>query len=233
MTSPLIIALDTDSTDAALRLVADWQPEWCALKVGKELFTAAGPCAVEALAGRGFRVFLDLKFHDIPETVARACRAARDLGVWMLNVHALGGRTMLAAARTALPADAGPLLVAVTLLTSLDEKDLSDLGIGESPDTLVRRLARLAHASDLDGVVCSAREAASLRAELGAGFRLVTPGIRPEEATADDQARVMTPLAALRAGADYLVVGRPVTRSADPTRALEALYQQICTKGPA
>lgn len=234
MASPLIIALDTDSADAALRLVADWQPEWCALKVGKELFTAAGPRAVEALAGRGFRVFLDLKFHDIPETVARACRAARDLGVWMLNVHALGGRAMLAAARTALPANAaGPLLVAVTLLTSLDEKDLSDLGIGESPDTLVRRLARLAHASGLDGVVCSAREAASLRAELGAGFRLVTPGIRPEGATADDQARVMTPRAALRAGADYLVVGRPVTRSADPTRALEALYQQICTKGQA
>ncbi|MHB0983078.1 MAG: orotidine-5'-phosphate decarboxylase [Thiobacillus sp.] len=228
MTHKIIVALDFSDADSARALVARLDPALCRLKVGKELFTAAGPDLVRALVARGFEVFLDLKFHDIPNTVAAACRAAAGLGVWMLNVHASGGRRMMAAAQAAL-ADLPkpPLLIAVTVLTSMRAEDLGEVGISAAPADQVLRLARLAHACKLDGVVCSAQEAAMLRAELGAGFRLVTPGIRPAGAEAGDQRRVMTPAEALRAGATDLVIGRPVTAAADPLAALERIQSDI------
>ena len=228
MTHKIIVALDFADADSALALVARLDPALCRLKVGKELFTAAGPDLVRTLVARGFEVFLDLKFHDIPNTVAAACRAAAGLGVWMLNVHASGGRRMMAAAQAAL-ADLPkpPLLIAVTVLTSMSAEDLGEVGISAAPADQVLRLARLAHACKLDGVVCSAQEATMLRAELGAGFRLVTPGIRPAGAEAGDQRRVMTPAEALRAGATDLVIGRPVTAAADPLAALERIQSDI------
>ncbi|HEX7971270.1 MAG TPA: orotidine-5'-phosphate decarboxylase, partial [Thiobacillus sp.] len=190
----IIVALDYADAASALALVARLDPALCRLKVGKELFTAAGPDLVRALVARGFEVFLDLKFHDIPNTVAAACRAAAGLGVWMLNVHASGGRRMMTAAQEAL-ADLPrrPLLVAVTVLTSMSAEDLGEVGISVAPADQVLRLARLAHACKLDGVVCSAQEAATLRTDLGANFRLVTPGIRPAGSDTGDQRRVMTP----------------------------------------
>jgi orotidine-5'-phosphate decarboxylase len=198
------------------------------VKVGKELFTAAGPALVEQLATRGFGVFLDLKFHDIPNTVAAACRAAARLGVWMLNVHASGGRAMLAAARDAIPVGLdAPRLIAVTLLTSMEQSDLNELGISGTPDQVVLRLAALTNACGLDGVVCSAREAAAVRAQCGDGFALVTPGIRPADAASDDQQRIATPAGAIRAGATYLVIGRPITRAPDPLAALERLNAEV------
>ena len=228
MTHKIIVALDFADADSALALVARLDPALCRLKVGKELFTVAGPDLVRTLVARGFEVFLDLKFHDIPNTVAAACRAAAGLGVWMLNVHASGGRRMMAAAQAAL-ADLPkpPLLIAVTVLTSMSAEDLGEVGISATPADQVLRLARLAHACKLDGVVCSAQEAAMLRAELGAGFRLVTPGIRPAGAEAGDQRRVMTPAEALRAGATDLVIGRPVTAAADPLAALKQIQSDI------
>lgn len=228
MTHKIIVALDFSDADSALALVARLDPALCRLKVGKELFTAAGPDLVRTLVARGFEVFLDLKFHDIPNTAAAACRAAAGLGVWMLNVHASGGRRMMAAAQAAL-ADLPkpPLLIAVTVLTSMSAEDLGEVGISAAPADQVLRLARLAHACKLDGVVCSAQEAAMLRAELGAGFRLVTPGIRPAGAEAGDQRRVMTPAEALCAGATDLVIGRPVTAAADPLAALERIQSDI------
>ncbi len=228
MTHKIIVALDFADADSALALVARLDPALCRLKVGKELFTVAGPDLVRTLVARGFEVFLDLKFHDIPNTVAAACRAAAGLGVWMLNVHASGGRRMMAAAQAAL-ADLPkpPLLIAVTVLTSMSAEDLGEVGISAAPADQVLRLARLAHACKLDGVVCSAQEAAMLRAELGAGFRLVTPGIRPAGAESGDQRRVMTPAEALRAGATDLVIGRPVTAAADPLAALERIQSDI------
>lgn len=226
--SKIIVALDYADAASALALVERLDPALCRLKVGKELFTVAGPELVRTLVARGFEVFLDLKFHDIPNTVAAACRAAAGLGVWMLNVHASGGRRMMAAAQAAL-ADLPkpPLLIAVTVLTSMSAEDLGEVGISAAPADQVLRLARLAHACKLDGVVCSAQEAAMLRAELGAGFRLVTPGIRPAGAEAGDQRRVMTPAEALRAGATDLVIGRPVTAAADPLAALEQIQSDI------
>ncbi|MDZ7585139.1 MAG: orotidine-5'-phosphate decarboxylase [Thiobacillus sp.] len=228
MTHKIIVALDFSDADSALALVARLDPALCRLKVGKELFTVAGPELVRVLVARGFEVFLDLKFHDIPNTVAAACRAAAGLGVWMLNVHASGGRRMMTAALAAL-ADLPkpPLLIAVTVLTSMSAEDLGEVGISAAPADQVLRLARLAHACKLDGVVCSAQEAAMLRAELGSGFRLVTPGIRPAGAEAGDQRRVMTPVEALRAGATDLVIGRPVTAAADPLAALERIQSDI------
>ncbi|MEW6313590.1 MAG: orotidine-5'-phosphate decarboxylase [Pseudomonadota bacterium] len=222
----IIVALDYPTAEAALAFVERVDPALCRLKVGKELFTVAGPALVEAVVRRGFGVFLDLKFHDIPNTVAAACRAAANLGVWMVNVHALGGPVMLQAAREAVPAG-GPKLIAVTLLTSMGEADLRALGITHTPQQMVSRLAGLAHAAGLDGVVCSAQEAAMLKRECGAAFCLVTPGIRPADANLDDQQRVMTPRAALQAGADYLVIGRPVTRAADPLAVLQAISHDI------
>jgi orotidine-5'-phosphate decarboxylase len=224
----VIVALDFADARAALDLAQRLDPAQCRVKVGKELFTAAGPGLVEELIGRGFGLFLDLKFHDIPNTVASACRAAAKLGVWMLNVHAFGGRAMLQAAREALAEGPdSPRLIAVTLLTSMTDADLLDLGVAGSPDEVVLRLAALAKACGLDGVVCSAREAAALRALCGDRFSLVTPGIRPADAAADDQQRVMTPAGAIAAGASYLVIGRPITRAPDPLAALERINREI------
>ena len=224
----VIVALDFPDARSALDLARRLDPQQCRVKVGKELFTAAGPALVEELAGRGFGVFLDLKFHDIPNTVASACRAAAKLGVWMLNVHALGGRGMLEAAREAIPtSDASPRLIAVTLLTSMSQSDLTDVGIDGTPESTVLRLATLARSCALDGVVCSAREAGALRQALGPRFDLVTPGIRAADAAADDQQRVATPEGAIAAGASYLVIGRPITRAPDPLAALEGINREI------
>ncbi len=224
----IIVALDYPQAVPALDLVARLEPALCRLKVGKELFTAAGPQLVEQLRQRGFEVFLDLKFHDIPNTVAQACKAAASLGAWMVNVHALGGRRMMEAARNAVAQAAHPpKLIAVTVLTSMAQEDLSELGMNTTPADLVLRLATLARDSGLDGVVCSAQEAALLRRECGDKFCLVTPGIRPADAAADDQMRVMTPRAALENGSSYLVIGRPITRADDPLRALQEISQQI------
>lgn len=224
----IIIALDYPTAAPALALVDRLQPALCRLKVGKELFTASGPVLLEQLMRRGFEIFLDLKFHDIPNTAAQACKAAASLGVWMVNVHALGGRKMLEAAHEAIAGSTQrPKLIAVTLLTSMAQEDLADIGIDATPAEMVLRLATLARDSGLDGVVCSAQEAALLRKHCGDGFCLVTPGIRPVDAAADDQARVMTPLAALQAGSSYLVIGRPITKAADPLQVLLDINQEI------
>ena len=227
----IIVALDFASADAALAFAARLGPQSCRLKVGKELFTAAGPALVEKLVQRGFDIFLDLKFHDIPNTVAGACKAAAQLGVWMLNVHALGGRAMLEAACDAVTASVRrPKLIAVTLLTSMAAQDMRDVGITGDPATVALRLAKLAQASGLDGVVCSAHEAQMLKRECGSQFCLVTPGIRPARGANDDQQRVMTPAAAVAAGADYLVIGRPVTQAPDPVAMLDAINREITTQ---
>ncbi len=224
----IIVALDFPDAASALALVSRLDPALCRLKVGKELFTVAGPELVRELVAHGFEVFLDLKFHDIPNTVAAACRAAAGLGVWMLNVHAAGGRRMMEAAREAL-ADLPhpPLLIAVTVLTSMSGEDLAEVGVTTAPADQVLRLARLAQSCQLDGVVCSAQEAALLRASLGTDFRLVTPGIRPAGADSADQRRVMTPVEALKAGATDLVIGRPITGAVDPLAALQQIRSDI------
>lgn len=228
----VIVALDYASVAEASALVARLEPNSCRLKVGKELFTAAGPAFVEQLVGAGFGVFLDLKFHDIPNTVAAACRAAANLGVWMLNVHALGGRAMMSAAREAVAAGPHrPKLIAVTVLTSMGASDLAEVGVAGSPAEAVTRLARLTRDCGLDGVVCSAREAAALRAACGDDFLLVTPGIRPASAAVGDQVRIATPGDAIKNGASYLVIGRPITQAPDPLRALEQINTEI--KGTA
>jgi orotidine-5'-phosphate decarboxylase len=224
----IIVALDFQAAAPALALADRLQPALCRLKVGKELFTAAGPALLEKFMQRGFEIFLDLKYHDIPNTTAQACKAAAGLGVWMVNVHALGGRKMMEAAREAVAQAARPpKLIAVTVLTSMAQQDLADIGINATPAELVLRLAKLARDSGLDGVVCSAQEAAQLREQCGAGFCLVTPGIRPAQASLDDQARVMTPQAALQAGSSYLVIGRPITQSTDPLQALLGINREI------
>jgi orotidine-5'-phosphate decarboxylase len=226
--SRVIVALDYPDAASALRLVEQLAPGLCRLKVGKELFTRAGPQLVEELAARGFDVFLDLKFHDIPNTVASACHAAAGLGVWMVNVHALGGQRMLEAAKAGIArATHSPLLIAVTILTSMDESDLAAVGLSGSPQDNVLRLAQLAQQSGLDGVVCSSRETPVLREQLDAGFRLVTPGIRPAGSQADDQRRVMTPVDAIKNGSDYLVIGRPVTLADDPVGVLRTINSDL------
>jgi orotidine-5'-phosphate decarboxylase len=224
----IIIALDFAAAAPALALADRLDPAECRLKVGKELFTAAGPAVLEKLMQRGFEIFLDLKFHDIPNTTAQACKAAAELGVWMVNVHALGGRKMMQAAADAIAnTSQHPKLIAVTMLTSMAQDDLADLGIVDTPAQMVLRLATLARDCGLDGVVCSAQEATLLRANLGKAFCLVTPGIRPLQASLDDQSRVMTPQAALLAGSSYLVIGRPITQAADPLQALRAINLEI------
>lgn len=224
----VIVALDYASAEPALALAARLDPKACRVKVGKELFTAAGPTLVTQLAARGFDVFLDLKYHDIPNTVASACKAAAGLGAWMINVHASGGSAMMRAAREALSGVTNPpLLIAVTVLTSMSDEDLRELGQNEPAPQLVERMARLTQASGLDGVVCSAQEAALLRKACGANFKLVTPGIRLADAGKDDQKRIVTPAAAVAAGADYLVVGRPITQAADPLAALARINAEI------
>ena len=228
----IIIALDYSESEPALALVRQLDPALCRLKVGKELFVSAGPALVEAVMRQGFEVFLDLKFHDIPNTVAQACKAASALGVWMVNVHALGGRRMMEAAREALAhAVRPPKLIAVTVLTSMGQPDLVEIGIEQSPAEMALRLAKLAHGCGLDGVVCSAQEAPLLRSTLGGGFLLVTPGIRPPQAVADDQRRVMTPRAALENGSSYLVIGRPVTQAPNPPQALREIVQGLEIQG--
>jgi len=222
----IIVALDLSSAEQALSLAKKLDPMLCRVKIGKELFTAAGPTIVEKLMSKGFEVFLDLKFHDIPNTVANACRVAADLGVWMINVHALGGKKMLVAARDTLPLGEAKL-VAVTLLTSIGPDDLESIGLNNEPRNVVQKLAWLAHSCGLDGVVCSALEVAQLRQTMGAGFCLVTPGIRPIDALTDDQNRIATPQMAIQNGADYLVIGRPISQAADPLLMLQLLNKEI------
>ncbi|MDD3885101.1 MAG: orotidine-5'-phosphate decarboxylase [Gallionella sp.] len=224
----IIVALDYPDAASALALAGRLSPDACRLKVGKELFTAAGPALIEQLMHRDFEVFLDLKFHDIPNTTAQACKVAANMGVWMVNVHAFGGRKMMEAAREALAhVSRRPRLIAVTVLTSMGPADLAGIGIRETPAEMVLRLAALAQESGLDGVVCSAQEAGVLRQQCGPDFCLVTPGIRPATAAADDQARIMTPRAALEAGSSYLVIGRPITQAADPLRALQDINLEL------
>ncbi len=232
--SKLILALDFPSQRQALELVERLSPHQCRLKVGKELFTRAGPALVDHLVRQGFDVFLDLKFHDIPNTVASACAAAADLGVWMVNVHAGGGLRMMEAARERLQQVTGPpLLIAVTVLTSMQQEDLQQLGVNTPVQEQVRRLATLARDAGLDGVVCSPRETRLLRSSLGPEFVLVTPGVRPAWAAANDQRRVMTPAHALAAGSDYLVVGRPITQADDPRAAAERVLEEMQSNSTA
>lgn len=224
----IIIALDYPNAMPALALADSLEPSLCRLKVGKQLFTATGPGLLNELMRRGFEVFLDLKFHDIPNTTAQACKAAADLGVWMINVHALGGRKMLEAAREAVASSSHqPKLIAVTLLTSMAQQDLTEIGINATPVEMVIRLAALARDCGLDGVVCSAQEAALLRKHCGNEFCLVTPGIRPAQAGLDDQSRVMTPNAAIEAGSNYLVIGRPITQAKNPLQALLDINHEL------
>jgi len=226
----LLVALDYSNTRDALALVGQLDPSMCRLKIGKELFTIGGPEFVRDVIEQGFDVFLDLKFHDIPNTVAGAVKAAAELGVWMVNVHASGGSRMMSAARDALESFGSkrPLLIAVTVLTSMSESDLTEIGIDVEPAQQVARLASLAMKSGMDGLVCSAREASMLRAQLGPDAILVTPGIRmPDQVGTDDQVRVMGPRDAIEAGADYLVAGRPITASADPAASLKLFLSEI------
>jgi len=229
----IIVGLDFPEAASALTLVDRLDPSTCALKIGKELFTSAGPDVVRACVARGFRVFLDLKFHDIPNTVGQACAAATRLGVWMLNVHASGGPAMLDAAREGVQRaarDAGqraPLLIGVTVLTSLSDDDLAAVGVRDNAQTQTLRLAKLAQTHGLDGVVCSPHEVPALRAAARSDFLLVTPGIRLDDATSDDQTRIATPERALQAGADYLVIGRPITRAHDAPAELRAIRARI------
>jgi len=226
--APVIVALDYDNQNAALALAEQLDPEQCRLKVGKELFTAAGPALVESLVGRNFDVFLDLKFHDIPNTAAKAVSAAADLGVWMTNVHASGGSRMMSAAREALQQQgSNMLLIGVTVLTSMDEADLREIGIQRSPSEQVMHLAQLTHNCGLHGVVCSAQEASALKSNLGAEFQLVTPGIRLADSAADDQRRIVTPQRAMELGSDYLVIGRPITQSANPLETLIEINRSV------
>ena len=230
--SKVIIALDYADAPSALKLVNQLEPSLCKLKVGKELFTAAGPQLVEQLVAKNFKVFLDLKYHDIPNTVAKACEAASNLGVWMLNVHASGGSAMMQAALEGLDKSKfksahAPYLIAVTVLTSMNQTSLNEIGIENSVENQVLKLAKLTQQAGLHGVVCSAREAPMLRAQLGNDFFLVTPGIRlvlgNNKVNQDDQSRVVTPADALKNGASYIVIGRPITQAVNPLKALEAI----------
>ncbi|MDP5291372.1 orotidine-5'-phosphate decarboxylase [Oceanimonas sp. CHS3-5] len=225
----VLIALDFAGEQQARALVAQLDPAQCRLKVGKEMFTLFGPDFVRHLVALGFDVFLDLKFHDIPNTVAKAVAAAAELGVWMVNVHASGGSRMMEAAKSALApyGDKAPLLIAVTVLTSMTADELNQTGVLRSPAEQVLALARLTQQAGLDGVVCSAQEASLLKSELGPDFKLVTPGIRPAGSDAGDQRRIMTPELALKAGSDYLVIGRPITQAADPAAALTAINASL------
>jgi orotidine-5'-phosphate decarboxylase len=225
----VVVALDFDNKDEALSFVDKIQPSDCRLKVGKEMFTHFGPEFVKELVNRGFDVFLDLKFHDIPNTVAKAVAAAADLGVWMVNVHASGGIKMMQKAKEALLpfGDKAPLLIAVTVLTSMSEEDLAGIGITRTPAEQVQHLATLTKNAGLDGVVCSAMEAESLKQSLGQDFKLITPGIRPAGSNADDQKRIMTPEQALNVGVDYLVIGRPITKAENPHAVLQAINLSI------
>jgi orotidine-5'-phosphate decarboxylase len=225
----VVVALDFDKKSDALSFVDKISPTDCKLKVGKEMFTYFGPDFVTQLTGKGFDVFLDLKFHDIPNTVAKAVTAAADLGVWMVNVHASGGSQMMTKAKYALEnyGNDAPLLIAVTVLTSMSENDLRGLGINKTPAQQVSFLANLTKESGLDGVVCSAMEAEQLKVDLGKEFKLITPGIRPAGSAQDDQQRIMTPEQAIQVGVDYLVIGRPITQALNPQLVLEQINTSI------
>ena len=226
---PIIVALDYPSIEQAMKMANQLDPSKCRVKVGKELFTRSGPAIIESLSAKGFDVFLDLKFHDIPNTVAKAVRAAAEQGVWMVNVHASGGRKMMecAANELAKVVDNRTLLIAVTVLTSMQRSDLVEIGLDVDPQEHVRRLAELTQKSGLDGVVCSAQEVAMLRKIVSSDFALVTPGIRLEGDSSDDQQRIMTPGSALALGCSYLVIGRPITKAASPMAALLAIENDI------
>ena len=231
MENKIIVALDFNSSSQAVEFVDTLDPKLCRLKIGKELFTAAGPNLVETMIKKEFDVFLDLKFHDIPNTVANAVKVAADLGVWMLNVHISGGSTMMKSAKDAIISHGGckPILIGVTVLTSISSAELSEIGINNDLKDQVVQLAELAYQSGLDGVVCSAEEAKLLRNSMPADFILVTPGIRREQDAVGDQKRVITPSQAIRNGSDYLVVGRPITQAASPSAALSAFNSEIAS----
>lgn len=227
--SPIVVALDYPTMAQSIEMAKRLDPTQCRVKVGKELFTTAGPAILEALHKLDFEVFLDLKFHDIPNTVAHAVNVAADLGVWMVNVHASGGRRMMEASANALAqrADNNTILIAVTVLTSMDQSDLIEVGIDLTPEQHVKRLATLAKSSGMDGVVCSAQESSILSSELGKEFVLVTPGIRPAGSAQGDQKRIMTPVQAMAAGSHYLVMGRPITQASDPVAALTQVNTEL------
>ncbi|MBD5769982.1 orotidine-5'-phosphate decarboxylase [Marinomonas colpomeniae] len=220
--SPIVVALDFPTMEQSIEMAKRLDPNQCRVKVGKELFTTAGPVILDELHQLGFQIFLDLKFHDIPNTVAKAVTAASKAGVWMVNIHASGGRRMMESSANALQqlTDQKTLLIAVTVLTSMDQSDLAEIGIDATPEQHVKRLATLAKSSGMDGVVCSAQESKVLSADLGKDFVLVTPGIRPVGSDQGDQKRIMTPSEAMAAGSHYLVMGRPITQSIDPIAVL-------------
>jgi orotidine-5'-phosphate decarboxylase len=223
--------MDFEAAEPCLVLAKTLNPKYCRLKVGKELFTAAGPQLIEQLMGLGFEIFLDLKFHDIPSTVAKAVKAASKLGVWMVNVHASGGEAMLVAAKESIEQYANPthkpILIAVTVLTSMTADDLKGIGCDANPQQQVLRLAALTKKAGLDGVVCSALEAAALKEAFGSNFCLVTPGIRPAGSATDDQKRIVSPTDAIKNGSDYLVIGRPITQATNPAAMCESIYQDL------
>jgi orotidine-5'-phosphate decarboxylase len=225
----VIVALDYDNLSDAFAFVDKIDPSSCRLKVGKEMFTLFGPDFVRELHKRGFSVFLDLKFHDIPNTCSKAVKAAAELGVWMVNVHASGGERMMVASREILESYGAqrPLLIGVTVLTSMEQSDLAGIGLDIAPDKQVIRLAELTKNAGLDGVVCSAQESAMLKSTLGQNFKLVTPGIRPAGSNTGDQRRIMTPIQAIESGSDYLVIGRPITQADDPAAVLAAINQLL------
>lgn len=227
--SKIVVALDFDDKQKAFELIDQLDPDLCRLKVGKEMFTLFGPEFVRALHAKNFDVFLDLKFHDIPNTVAKAVKAAAELGVWMVNVHASGGLKMMQTAKDILQpyGEKAPILIAVTVLTSMDETQLASTGITVSPAEHVKHLALLAKDAGLDGVVCSAQEAEELKSLCGKAFQLVTPGIRPAGADVGDQVRIMTPQKAIQAGSDYLVIGRPITKADNPLASLQSIHKSI------
>ncbi|MCE7535098.1 orotidine-5'-phosphate decarboxylase [Aliivibrio fischeri] len=227
----VIVALDYDNQADALTFVDKIDPSSCRLKVGKEMFTLFGPEFVKELHKRGFSVFLDLKFHDIPNTCSKAVRAAAEMGVWMVNVHASGGERMMSASREILEPYGSdrPLLIGVTVLTSMEQQDLAGIGLDIAPQEQVKRLAVLTKNSGLDGVVCSAQEASMLKADLGKEFQLVTPGIRPAGADVGDQKRIMTPVDAITAGSDYLVIGRPITQAENPSQVLNEINLSLAS----
>ncbi len=228
VSSPIVVALDYPTQAQALAMAKQLNPTQCRVKVGKELFTSAGPQVVEALHKLGFEVFLDLKFHDIPNTCAKACAAAAELGVWMVNVHASGGRRMMEAARNEIDkASHQPLLIGVTVLTSMEQADLAELGLNISPIEQVERLAKLTQSSGLDGVVCSAKEVELISKVCGKDFLTVTPGIRPAGAEQGDQRRILTPAQAKAVGVHYMVIGRPITQAADPALACANIIKEL------
>lgn len=226
----IIVALDFPHLKSALDFAEQLDPLACRVKIGKELFTASGPACIESFQKRGFEVFLDLKFHDIPNTVAKACEVAADLGCWMVNLHVSGGRQMLESAANILAKRSKrPLLVGVTVLTSMRKIDLRETGIAFGPEKQVLLLTALAREAGMDGIVCSPLEARSVRKEMGCNFVLVTPGVRPSSSTADDQNRIATPAEAVNMGSDFLVIGRPITRAENPPAVLQQIYDSLVT----